>query len=75
MADMEETLVAELMMTLHELAPGQIQYMNNFRLAHCRTEYEDPKDAAEKRHLVRIFLRDAGRRLLATRRVDRLIEL
>ena len=45
-----------------DLAPGQIQYVNNFRLAHCRTEYEDAGGEDDKRHLVRIFLRDAGRR-------------
>ena len=46
-----------------ELAPGQIQYVNNFRIAHCRTEYEDAAGAEEKRHLVRIFLRDTGETL------------
>ena len=45
-----------------DLAPGQIQYVNNFRLAHCRTEYEDAGGEDDKRHLVRIFLRDTGRR-------------
>jgi len=45
-----------------ELAPGQIQYVNNFRIAHCRTEYADAETSEDKRHLVRIFLRDAGRR-------------
>lgn len=45
-----------------ELAPGQIQYVNNFRIAHCRTEYDDPDEEESKRHLVRIFLRDEGRR-------------
>ena len=44
------------------LAPGQIQYVNNFHIAHCRAEYEDTGSEDEKRHLVRIFLRDAGRR-------------
>ena len=45
------------------LEAGQIQYVNNFRIAHCRTEYEDATDDPEaRRHLVRIFLRDEGRR-------------
>ena len=45
------------------LEPGQIQYVNNFRIAHRRTEYEDATEAPEaRRHLVRIFLRDEGRR-------------
>ena len=42
-----------------ELAPGQLQFMHNFRVAHSRSEYED---ADTKRHLIRIFLRDGGRR-------------
>ena len=45
------------------LEAGQIQYLNNFRIAHCRTEYEDATDDPEaRRHLVRIFLRDEGKR-------------
>jgi len=44
------------------LEPGQIQYVSNFHLAHRRTTYEDFEDEEEKRHLVRIFLRDSGRR-------------
>ena len=45
------------------LEAGQIQYLNNFRIAHRRTEYEDPTgDPEARRHLVRIFLRDDGKR-------------
>lgn len=44
------------------LKPGEIQYVNNFRLAHLRTDYEDYDEPDRKRHLVRIFLRDFGRR-------------
>jgi alpha-ketoglutarate-dependent taurine dioxygenase len=44
------------------LVPGQLQYMNNFRIAHRRTQYFDHDDPDRKRHLVRIFLRDGGRR-------------
>ena len=45
------------------LEAGQIQYVNNFRIAHRRTEYEDAPDGPQaRRHLVRIFLRDEGRR-------------
>ena len=45
-----------------ELAPGQIQYMNNFRIAHRRTHYVDYDEPDARRHLVRIFLRNEGRR-------------
>jgi len=44
------------------LKPGEIQYVNNFRLAHLRTDYDDYDEPDRKRHLVRIFLRDFGRR-------------
>ena len=45
------------------LESGQIQYLSNFRIAHRRTEYEDATDDPEaRRHLVRIFLRDEGKR-------------
>ena len=44
------------------LAPGQIEFVNNFRVAHRRTAFEDQDDPDKKRHLVRIFLRDEGRR-------------
>jgi hypothetical protein len=44
------------------LAPGQIEFVNNARIAHRRTAFADHGDPALKRHLVRIFLRDEGRR-------------
>jgi hypothetical protein len=50
------------MHTDFELEPGQIQYLANYHVAHRRTTYEDFDDDEEKRHLVRIFLRDSGQR-------------
>jgi hypothetical protein len=44
------------------LESGQIEYLGNWRVAHRRTAYEDWSDEAQRRHLVRIFLRDFGRR-------------
>ena len=44
------------------LAPGQIEFLNNARIAHRRTAFTDHDDPALKRHLIRIFLRDEGRR-------------
>ena len=44
------------------LEPGQIQIVSNFHVAHRRTTYEDWDDPEQKRHLVRIFLRNSGRR-------------
>lgn len=42
--------------------PGQIQIVNNRRLGHRRTAYKDWPQPELKRHLVRIWLRDEGRR-------------
>jgi alpha-ketoglutarate-dependent taurine dioxygenase len=44
------------------LEPGQVQFVCNWRALHRRTTYEDWDDDERKRHLVRIFLRDFGRR-------------
>ncbi len=44
------------------LEPGQMEFLNNSRIAHRRTAFVDHDDPALKRHLSRIFLRDEGRR-------------
>ena len=41
---------------------GQIQYVNNRATGHARTEFVDHPEPERKRHLVRLWLRDAGRR-------------
>ena len=40
---------------------GQIQIANNKRLAHRRTAFRDWPEPERRRHLVRMWLRDAGR--------------
>lgn len=40
---------------------GQIQIVNNRRLAHRRTAFRDWPEPERRRHLVRMWLRDAGR--------------
>ena len=40
---------------------GQIQIVNNKRLAHRRTAFRDWPEPERRRHLVRMWLRDAGR--------------
>jgi len=45
-----------------DFLPGQIQIVNNRRLGHRRTGFKDDPDPAKKRHLVRIWLRDEGKR-------------
>lgn len=42
--------------------PGQIQIVDNTRLGHRRTHYVDFPEFERKRHLVRLWLRDRGRR-------------
>ncbi len=41
---------------------GQIQYVNNRATGHARTEFVDFPEPERKRHLVRLWLRDAGKR-------------
>ena len=36
---------------------GQLQYLNNWEVAHYRSEFKD--GAGQKRHLVRLWFRDA----------------
>ena len=44
------------------LKPGQIQFLNNAGVTHRRTAFVDHDEPDRKRHLMRIFLRDEGRR-------------
>jgi hypothetical protein len=45
-----------------DLEPGQIQFVDNRALGHSRTAFVDHPDPDRKRHLVRLWLRDRGRR-------------
>lgn len=45
-----------------DFAPGQIQYVNNRATGHARTDFVDFPEPERKRHLVRLWLRDAGKR-------------
>jgi alpha-ketoglutarate-dependent taurine dioxygenase len=45
-----------------DLEPGQMQYVHNRALGHSRTAFEDHPDPDRKRHLVRMWMRDQGRR-------------
>ncbi len=45
-----------------DFEPGQIQYVNNRATGHARTEFVDHPEPERKRHLVRLWLRDGGRR-------------
>ena len=41
---------------------GQIQYVNNLEIGHSRTDFVDHGAPDERRHLVRLWLRDRGER-------------
>jgi alpha-ketoglutarate-dependent taurine dioxygenase len=43
-------------------APGEIQFVDNRTLGHSRSEFEDWAEPERRRHLVRLWLRDHGRR-------------
>ena len=45
-----------------EFQPGEIQFVDNRTLGHSRTEFEDWVEPERRRHLVRLWLRDQGRR-------------
>ena len=40
---------------------GQMQFLNNRRIAHKRSGFRDWPEPERKRHLVRLWLRDRGR--------------
>jgi alpha-ketoglutarate-dependent taurine dioxygenase len=42
------------------IARGQLQYLNNQEFAHYRSEFKD--DETRKRHLIRLWFRESGRR-------------
>jgi alpha-ketoglutarate-dependent taurine dioxygenase len=45
-----------------DLEPGQMQFVHNRALGHSRTAFVDHPDPDRKRHLVRLWMRDQGRR-------------
>jgi alpha-ketoglutarate-dependent taurine dioxygenase len=45
-----------------DLEPGQMQFVDNRALGHSRTAFDDWPEAERRRHLVRLWLRDQGRR-------------
>jgi alpha-ketoglutarate-dependent taurine dioxygenase len=52
---------SELRMDFHFEA-GQMQFVNNRQIAHKRTAFRDWPEPERKRHLVRLWLRERGRR-------------
>ena len=56
----DETLSADF-----NLEPGQMQFVHNRALGHSRTAFEDHAEPGRRRHLIRLWLRDRGRRAYA----------
>jgi TfdA family taurine catabolism dioxygenase TauD len=56
----DETLSADF-----DLEPGQLQFVDNRVLGHARTQFVDFPEPERRRHLVRLWLRDHGRRAYA----------
>jgi hypothetical protein len=48
-----------------DLEPGQLQFVDNRVLGHARTQFADFPEPERRRHLVRLWLRDGGRRAYA----------
>ena len=62
LAAMLETFEQPEMSIDFEFAPGEIQFVDNRTLGHSRTEFEDWPEPGRRRHLIRLWLRDHGRR-------------
>jgi hypothetical protein len=45
--------------------PGDIQFLNNWVMLHSRNAYDDWEEPAKKRHLMRLWLSDAGGRMIS----------
>jgi len=59
---LDEVMESSSLGKTFDFIPGQIQIVNNRRLGHRRTAFTDSPDPAQKRQLLRIWLRDEGQR-------------
>lgn len=57
---LQEVLSDESLWWEGMLERGQVQFLNNFDLAHTRTAFQDADDPVLKRHMVRFWLREEG---------------
>ena len=62
MAALIELFDDEALSADFDLEPGQLQFVDNRVLGHARTEFADFPEPERRRHLVRLWLRDHGRR-------------
>ena len=65
LAALDEVLELPHLSKRFDFERGQIQVVNNRKLGHRRTAFEDWPDPERKRHLVRIWVRNHGRRFYA----------
>lgn len=59
---LERTMMAPRFAREFFFEPGQIQIVDNIRCGHRRTGFKDYPEENRKRHLIRLWLRDRGRR-------------
>jgi hypothetical protein len=56
----DEVSVAQDLWYEAPMRRGQIQYLNNHEVGHYRSEFEDFDEPERKRHLYRLWHREAG---------------
>jgi alpha-ketoglutarate-dependent taurine dioxygenase len=69
LAAMREVVEAPEHWVEFRIAQGQLQYINNRLLAHCRTAFADEPGSVSRRHLIRVWNRDEGDRDIEGRRL------
>ncbi len=61
-AALEDVFADESLQFRFTMAAGQFQFVNNLVIGHSRTQFEDFEVPDERRHLVRLWMRDGGDR-------------
>lgn len=62
LAALEDIFADEALQIHFSMEAGQFQYANNLAIGHSRTEFTDFDRPEDRRHLVRLWMRDKGRR-------------
>jgi alpha-ketoglutarate-dependent taurine dioxygenase len=62
LALLREIFAEDELAATFDFAPGQMQFVHNRAIGHARTAFEPDPDPERRRHLVRLWLRDSGRR-------------
>jgi hypothetical protein len=65
LAALDEVLELPQLGKTFDFETGQIQIVNNRKLGHRRTAFEDWPEPERRRHLIRIWIRNHGRRFYA----------